>query len=61
MNANAVECGVKISEKESGSEHRLVFPTPIEKDDWIAKMKDVKIEFRSGTSYPSAHRLNDQL
>lgn len=52
---NFKECGLRLVEKEKEwIEYRVLFSSAADKEDWIAKMKVLRVEFQSsGTSPPS--------
>jgi hypothetical protein len=55
LTGNFKECGLRLVEKEKEwIEYRVLFGSVTEKEDWIAKMKVLKVEFQgSGTRPPS--------
>jgi hypothetical protein len=47
------ECGLRLVEKEKEwIEYRVLFSSVAEKEDWIAKMKVLKVEFQSSGKGP---------
>jgi hypothetical protein len=41
-----VECGMRLSEKDKEvPDHRLLFSSPPERDDWIAKLREYKVDY----------------
>ncbi len=53
LTGNFKECGLRLVEKEKEwIEYRVLFSSVAEKEDWIAKMKVLKVEFQSSGKGP---------